>query len=57
MDYAEDVLNFEQAICEKSQVVIGNVNYVVSSSFSPCGKEYVYDQFLRLLIRQFAHSQ
>lgn len=57
MDYAEDVLNLEQAICEKSQVVIGNVNYVVSSFFSPSSKESVYDQFLRLLIRQFAHSQ
>lgn len=56
MDYEDDVLTFEQAICEKSQVVIGNVNYVVSSSFSPCGDESVYDQFLRLLIRKFAHS-
>lgn len=57
MDYVEDVLNLEQAICEKSQVVIGNVNYVVTSFFSPSGNESVYDQFMRLLTRQFAHSQ
>ena len=57
MDYAEEVLNLEQAICEKSHVVIGKVNYVVSSFFSPCGNESVYDQFMRLLTRQFAHSQ
>lgn len=57
MDYAEEVSNLEQAICEKSQVVIGNVNYVVTSFFSPSGNESVYDQFMRLLTRQFAHSQ
>ena len=57
MDYVEDVLNLEQAICEKSQVVIGNVNYVVTSFFSPSGNESVYDHFMRLLTRQFAHSQ